>query len=618
MKVMDIESSWPVQWVHGCNSEPKIQVHRLSEGFFVLRQSKRVNFEGNFLYLIVGSEVAILFDTGAVSDSDSNLVECVMKIISMGTLRLPLVVAHTHSHGDHISGDSLFYGLDNVIVIEHGIDAVSSYFGFKVYAGEVLDMNSCSVYNLGGRSLEIFHIPGHYSDHIAVFDRSSGVLLTGDFIYPGRLYVYDRASFHDSVKFLNSFCNAYLGEIKAVLGSHIEMTNTAGFDYPDGSLYQPDEHPLALTAGNIAELLNAVEDANRQKPLTWGVLNLGFCVVVPTDLFESAATPYTATASHTCIALISELYITESDQQATPQDRLTSRLNEARQRGASIALLPELPMDRWYPSKKQNEDKQVLESYCVSGMLDSRIVFMSNSAREAGIILVGGVIMRPVDLPVEVCGDFKFSDLSLEDEKLAMLLTPRNISLIFSSSGKLIGSHMKQVLPREEGFWEGDYFAPSPSFPTIKRGIVPGFPLCIQTCSDIMRPTTAHILSALGSCVILNPRATEAASSERWRSICVGIAATTASYLLSVPRPQSEDELSLGGEAFCISPSGRIMSSLDTSSALSDKDPITLCDIDAMEIGEARVNGYPGYLTTLAAEYSVGWKAVADYIKSFN
>ena len=607
-----------------------MQVHRAFEGLYVMRQSKQVNFEGNFLYLVVGCHTAILFDTGAVGDADCSLLEHVMDLISTETSHLRLIVAHTHSHDDHVGGDSLFRGIQNVTIVEHGVTAVSDFFGFTPYTGSVLDESHCSTIDLGDRVLDIFHIPGHHPDHIAVFDRKSGALLTGDFVYPGRLYVHDRVSFLHSLTFLYHFCQSRVEEITGVLGSHIEMTNTLGYDYPDGTLFQPDEAQLPLTVLDIVRLYEAVAEANRQFPLSWGILNIGFCIVVPISECTSEGAPYKAKASRTCIALISEVYISENDDlpspgvdrtRVTPQDRLQSRLLEAKSLGATIAVLPELPMDVWYPQRRRRTGtaNSILSTntICASGMTDARVVAMSSAARAAEITLVGGVIMYPSDLPGVLSYGINMADDTAPAERLRLIHTPHNITLLFSPNGEIVATHMKQVLPEEEGFWESDYFAAARYLPSIKRGIIPGFPICIQTCSDIMRPASAQIMSALGSAVIVNPRATEASSSERWRNICVGIAATTSSYIVSVPRPKLENELLLGGDSFCISPCGAIESLHHPDSSQYPSSPITLCYIDALEIGEARVKGYPGYLKTHPGDFSLGWNLVADHIASF-
>ena len=49
--------------------QPPIQVHRYVAQTFNLRQHLCVSYEGNFLYLLIGDQRALLIDTGAVSDS---------------------------------------------------------------------------------------------------------------------------------------------------------------------------------------------------------------------------------------------------------------------------------------------------------------------------------------------------------------------------------------------------------------------------------------------------------------------------------------------------------------------------------------------------------------------
>ena len=41
---------------------------RIRAANFILRQSLCASFEGNFLYLLVGSDKALLIDTGAIAD----------------------------------------------------------------------------------------------------------------------------------------------------------------------------------------------------------------------------------------------------------------------------------------------------------------------------------------------------------------------------------------------------------------------------------------------------------------------------------------------------------------------------------------------------------------------
>jgi predicted amidohydrolase len=88
-----------------------------------------------------------------------------------------------------------------------------------------------------------------------------------------------------------------------------------------------------------------------------------------------------------------------------------------------------------------------------------------------------------------------------------------------------------------------------------------------------------------------------------------GIAATTSTFIVSVPRPAPEGSLDLGGEAFVISPTGEVLT--------SSNDDICTCDIDLVELGKARVNSYPGYLNVRAEDYATAWNKVSLYQKGF-
>ena len=62
-------------------------------------------------------------------------------------------------------------------------------------------------YDLGDRVLDIIPIPGHQPAGIAIYDRRTAILLTGDTFYPGRLYVRDQAAYVRSIKRLVDFPN---------------------------------------------------------------------------------------------------------------------------------------------------------------------------------------------------------------------------------------------------------------------------------------------------------------------------------------------------------------------------------------------------------------------------
>jgi hydroxyacylglutathione hydrolase len=248
-----------VRWIHGTRAgrggDVPIQVHRYDPHTVVLRQSMDVSYEAPFLYLLFGNERALLLDTGATADPTRfPLRETVDALVAAWLAEHPregyeLVVAHSHAHGDHVAGDAQFAGRPGTAVVGTDVDAVRSFFGFATWPDEVVR------FDLGGRVLEITGIPGHHPASIAVYDPWSGFLLTGDTVYPGRLYARDFPAFAASLDRLVAF--AASRPVTHVMGCHIEMTRTPRRDYPIGTTYQPDEPPLQMTTAQLA----AVRDA---------------------------------------------------------------------------------------------------------------------------------------------------------------------------------------------------------------------------------------------------------------------------------------------------------------------------------------------------------------------
>ena len=249
-----------VRWIHGSRRgqpDPAIQVHAYDPHTYVLRQSKATSYEAPFIYLLFGNERAMLLDTGASSDAAAlPLRQTIDTLLDRWLERNPrqryeLIVAHTHGHGDHVAGDVQFAGRAATTVVPREVDAVIEFFGFTDWPGQVVTLD------LGGRVLEVTGIPGHQAASIAVYDPWSGFLLTGDTVYPGRLYVPDFPAFVASLDRLADFARAR--PVSHVLGCHIEMSRRPGLDYPIGTLYQPDEPPLQMTVGQLL----AVRDAAR-------------------------------------------------------------------------------------------------------------------------------------------------------------------------------------------------------------------------------------------------------------------------------------------------------------------------------------------------------------------
>ena len=245
--------SWRPSGPH-CPAKPEFQVQEYNQDLYILRESGCSDFEKPFLYLLFGREKALLLDTGAGKTDVDQVVKHIIDRWSRRNNRksIPLVVAHTHAHPDHIAGDAQMRALANTTVVAPNVGAVKAFFGFRKWPEETV------TYDPGDRVLDVIPIPGHEASSIAIYDRQTGILFTGDTLYPGRLYVDDAPAFVRSVQRLVDFTKGKV--VTQVLGNHIEQTRTPYMDYPIGTVFQPDEHQLELGRAHLLELNAALSE----------------------------------------------------------------------------------------------------------------------------------------------------------------------------------------------------------------------------------------------------------------------------------------------------------------------------------------------------------------------
>jgi hydroxyacylglutathione hydrolase len=130
--------TWNAHWNEGakdCKANPQapIEVHAYNPQTFILRENLCATFEAPFMYLLIGSTKALLIDTGDISDpKQALLADTVMQLLpGIGPSKLPLLVVHTHRHGDHRAGDGQFANLPNVQLVGFDIDSVKRFYNFN-------------------------------------------------------------------------------------------------------------------------------------------------------------------------------------------------------------------------------------------------------------------------------------------------------------------------------------------------------------------------------------------------------------------------------------------------------------------------------------------------------
>ncbi len=271
------------------------------------------------------------------------------------------------------------------------------------------------------------------------------------------------------------------------------------------------------------------------------------------------------TTSTLRVALVNDVFHT-----ADGPERLVQVLMSARGHGAELALLPELPLNRWSPADRDPRDE---DAEAPGGV---RHQAQADAARRAGMAVVGGAIVRDPETGRRY-----------------------NTALVFDSQGDLVATYRKLHLPEEDGFWETRHYEQGLEPPAVIDRL--SMPIGVQICSDSHRPEGSHLLAALGAEAIMVPRATEPGTFDRWRGVLAATARTTATYVLSVSRAEPTLRIPLGGPSIAIAPDGQVL--------IETTDAVAFVTLDRDAAAHAR-RSYPGYLQVRADVYARGWLEV--------
>jgi hydroxyacylglutathione hydrolase len=256
-----VAGSLDVHWNEGSEDCAKVstlaplQVHQYEPQTYLIRQWLCVDFEAPLMYLLIGSDEALLIDTGAVEDSPQvGLTKTVMDLLpTQGDAKIPLLVLHTHGHHDHRAADAQFAALPGVKVVPPEVADLRTALSLPQWPEGRANIA------LGERTIDVIAAPGHQPAHLIFYDDRTALLFTGDFLLPGRLMVDDLDAYRASAARLVSF----LGDrpVSHVLGAHIEL-DAAGELYPSGSQHHPNERALALDKADVLALPSALAEFN--------------------------------------------------------------------------------------------------------------------------------------------------------------------------------------------------------------------------------------------------------------------------------------------------------------------------------------------------------------------
>ena len=145
-----------------------------------------VRFEdgGVRFFLLEGTEKAVLIDTGMNSPDAKEIAESLTK--------RSLILLNTHADRDHVSGNSSFD-----MFYMSPAEAENYAFGTQQMISDVesriIPVKEGDIIDLGNRPLEIIDNPGHTPGSIAILDIKNRVLIGGDAIQDGNIFMFGKA-----------------------------------------------------------------------------------------------------------------------------------------------------------------------------------------------------------------------------------------------------------------------------------------------------------------------------------------------------------------------------------------------------------------------------------------
>lgn len=152
------------------------RIHALDSQTWLIEEEAECNV---YMYLLAGGEGAILLDTGY---GTIPLDEIIASLTD-----LPVSVLCTHGHFDHIGGNGYFAHVmmhkgDRELYHQHRLEVKKvAPNAIAPESAEELDwFEGCIALDLGGRTLEVFPVPGHTKGCVAVLDVERRQIFTGD------------------------------------------------------------------------------------------------------------------------------------------------------------------------------------------------------------------------------------------------------------------------------------------------------------------------------------------------------------------------------------------------------------------------------------------------------
>ncbi|MCJ7551394.1 MAG: MBL fold metallo-hydrolase [Anaerolineae bacterium] len=249
------------------------------------------DFGNNKMYLVTGSERALLIDAGI---STGDLRSYVQTFVG----DLPLDVCITHGHPDHIAAIGQFQA-DHAVTMHHAdlplLQRFKEHLQFDIDMDSIQHIDEGFTFDLGDRQLTVYHIPGHSKGCLALLDEANGILISGDAIGSNGPTIVDALWLQRSEDGVDEYLSALqvfrakvAGKVKYICGGHGPL-------YLEGEAYLDnlEEAAQQLVDEGLGVLVPSPRPAGAWKTVSgdrltdpnWASINVNrdTCLPVPPD-----------------------------------------------------------------------------------------------------------------------------------------------------------------------------------------------------------------------------------------------------------------------------------------------------------------------------------------------
>lgn len=188
---------------HDYGKSTAYDVEVIGDGVYRLHE-----FGAGNMYLVTGNERALLIDTGTGLGDLRGIVEELTE--------LPVTVVATHAHPDHIGGMGNYKKIhiheDDTTHVKFWssrllrriyYDTVKNLIKYNVtkkdirqlkYKTKVIPIKEGHSFDLGGKTVDVIHTPGHTKGSIILVDREDKIMFTGDNVNPTLFHIVPGSS----------------------------------------------------------------------------------------------------------------------------------------------------------------------------------------------------------------------------------------------------------------------------------------------------------------------------------------------------------------------------------------------------------------------------------------